>query len=327
MTQSIKKIGVFTSGGDSSGMNAAIRAVVRSAIYHEVEVVGIYRGYEGMIEGDFISLDVRSVSHIINRGGTILKSARSKEFMTKEGREKAYNHLKEHQIDALVAIGGDGTFTGASIFSTEYNIPIVGLPGTIDNDIFGTDATIGYDTASNNAMDAIDKIRDTATSHNRLFFVEVMGRDAGFIALQCAIATGAKAVMLPETHIEPKDLLTQIRKGKKNRKKSNIVIVGEGNKNGNATELANIIGAMDDSYEIKVTVLGHIQRGGSPTIKDRVLASRLGVASIDALLDGQKNVMIGQQNNQVCYVPFEKAIKNENTLNEELLRVVDILSI
>lgn len=323
----MKKIGVFTSGGDSSGMNAAIRAVVRTAVFHEVEVVGIYRGYEGMIEGDFIPLDVRSVAKIIHTGGTILKSARSKGFITPEGRKQAYENLKKHNIEGLIAIGGDGTFTGASIFYKEYGIPIVGLPGTIDNDIFGTDSTIGFDTACNNAMNAIDKIRDTATSHNRLFFIEVMGRDAGFIALRCAIADGAKAVMLPETHMEPEELLNAIKKGGSDRKTSNIVIVSEGNKNGNAQQLADFVKQNDDSFDVKVAVLGHMQRGGTPTVYDRFIASRMGVAGVEALLEGKKNVMAGIVNDNIAFTDFEKAVKEHNRINDELLKVIDVLSI
>lgn len=323
----MKKIGVFTSGGDSSGMNAAIRAVVRTAVYHNVEVAGIYRGYEGMIEGDFVPLNVRSVAKIIHTGGTILKSARSKGFITPEGREQAFENLKKHEIDGVIAIGGDGTFTGANVFFKEFGFPMVGLPGTIDNDIFGTDYTIGFDTACNNAMHAIDKIRDTATSHNRLFFIEVMGRDAGFIALRCAIADGAKAVMLPETHMEPEELLNVIKRGASERKTSNIVIVSEGNKNGNAQQLADMIKKMDSSYDIKVAVLGHIQRGGTPTVQDRVIASRMGVAAVEALLNGKKNVMAGIMNDKIVFTDFEKAVKEHNQLNEELLKVIDILSI
>lgn len=323
----MKKIAVFTSGGDSSGMNAAIRAVVRTSIFHGVEVMGIYRGLEGMIDGDFIDLDVRSVAKIIHTGGTILKSARSKEFMYKEGRQKAFDNLKTHQIDGVIAIGGDGTFTGMHVFYEEFGIPIVGLPGTIDNDIFGTDNTIGFDTACNNAMNAIDKIRDTATSHNRLFFIEVMGRDAGFIALRCAIADGAKAVMLPETHMEPEELYAKIKKGEKDHKTSNIVIVSEGNKNGNAQQLAEMIKKMDDAFDIKATVLGHLQRGGTPTVYDRLIASRVGVAGVEALLDGRKDIMVGIVNDKILFTPLKKAVKEHHNLNDELLKVIEKLSI
>jgi 6-phosphofructokinase 1 len=308
-------------------MNAALRAVVRTSIYNNIKVVGIYRGFEGMIEGDFVELDERSVARIIDRGGTIMKSARSEEFRTKEGRLKAYEQIKNAEIDAVIGIGGDGTFVGLSIFQNEFNIPVIGLPGTIDNDVFGTDYTIGFDTASNTAMEAIDKIRDTATSHNRLFFIELMGRDAGFLALRCAIASGAKAVMLPETHMEPSELLAAIKKGAKMRKTSNIVIVGEGNKNGNAQELARMIKEMDPSFDTKVCVLGHVQRGGSPSAYDRLLASRLGVASVEALIKGQKGVMVGVSKEKVVFTPLDKAIKEHHVICDELLHVIDVLSI
>ena len=323
----IKHIGVFTSGGDSPGMNAAVRAVVRAGIYHNLKVSAIYRGYEGMIDNDIVVFDERSVARIIDKGGTKIKTARSEEFRTKEGRSTAFKNLQEHKIDALVAIGGDGTFTGANIFYQEYGMPIIGVPGTIDNDIFGTSFTIGYDTASNNAMKAVDMIRDTATSHNRLFFIEVMGRNAGFIALRTAISTGAKAVMLPETKITSKELLELINKGKTKKKSSSIVIVAEGNENGNAVELAEKIKELDKSFDTKVTVLGHIQRGGSPTVFDRVLAAKLGVAAVDKLLEGQKDIMVGVYDKKVITTPLKKAIKEHNYLDENLLRIVDVLSI
>lgn len=322
-----KKIAVFTSGGDSPGMNAALRAVVRTAIYYNLEVVGIYRGFEGLIDGDFTPLDERSVARIINLGGTIIKSARSERFRTKEGRQIAFNNLKKQGVDAVIGIGGDGTFTGLHIFHQEFEFPVIGLPGTIDNDVFGSDYTIGFDTASNTAMEAIDKIRDTATSHNRLFFIEVMGRDAGFIALRCAIASGAKAVMLPETHMEPEDLLAAIKRGGKKRKTSNIVIVSEGNKNGDASELASLIKELEPSYDTKVAVLGHIQRGGAPSVYDRLLASRLGVASIEALLANKTDIMVGVINEKVAFTPLEKAIKDHHRLCDELLHVINVLSI
>jgi 6-phosphofructokinase 1 len=323
----IKHIGVFTSGGDAPGMNAALRAVVRAGIYHDLKVSAIYRGYEGMIDDDIVEFDARSVSHIIDKGGTKIKTARSKRFMTKEGRAIAYKNLQSHNIDALVAIGGDGTFTGANIFYKEFGMPIIGVPGTIDNDIFGTSFTIGYDTASNNAMKAVDMIRDTATSHNRLFFIEVMGRNAGFIALRTAIATGAKAVMLPETKITPLELLALINKGKTDKKSSSIVIVAEGNENGNAVELAKKIEEFDDSFDTKVTILGHIQRGGSPTTFDRVLSAKLGVAAVDCIIAGKKDIMVGVFDKMITYTPLEKAIKEYNYLDEDLLRIVDVLSI
>lgn len=323
----ISKIGVFTSGGDAPGMNAALRAVVRASRYYNIEVIGIYRGFEGLIEGDFTPLDERSVARIINRGGTIIKSARSEQFKTKEGRQKAFENLKFNDIDALIGIGGDGTFTGLQIFQKEFDFPVIGVPGTIDNDIYGTDYTIGFDTASNTAIEMIDKIRDTATSHNRLFFIEVMGRDAGYIALRCAIASGAKAVMLPETHMEVDELLKVIKNGGKQRKTSNIVIVSEGNKNGNAHELAEIIKLKEPAFDTKVAVLGHVQRGGSPSAYDRLLASRLGVASVEALQQDKKNIMVGILNEKVSFIPLEKAIKEHHVLCDELLHLIDVLSI
>lgn len=323
----LSKIAVFTSGGDSPGMNAALRAVVRAARYYQLEVEGIYRGYEGMIDDDFIPLDERSVARIVDKGGTIIKSARSEAFRTKEGRKQAYNNLQKHKIDALIGIGGDGTFTGLHVFNKEFGIPVIGIPGTIDNDIFGSDYTIGFDTASNTAIQAIDRIRDTATSHNRLFLIEVMGRDAGFIALRCAIASGAKAVMLPETHTEPEALLAKIKLGEQKRKSSNIVIVSEGNKNGNAQELAKQLQLMDDSFDIKVTVLGHVQRGGPPSAYDRLLASRLGVGSIEALKAGKSDVMVGVLNEKMVFTPLEKAIKENHRINDEMMKLIEILSI
>ncbi len=322
------KIGVLTSGGDAPGMNAAIRAVVRSCVYHNLECVGIYRGYEGLIEGDFKELNARSVKNIINRGGTFLKSARSKAFMTIEGRKKAFKNLTDANIDALVVIGGDGTFAGASVFIKEFNFPIVGLPGTIDNDINGTDYSIGYDTALNTAVEAIDKIRDTANSHNRLFLVEVMGRDAGDIALNAGIGAGAEEILIPEQNMGRERLLESLSRSKKSGKSSSIVVVSEGDQIGkNIFGLAQYIEENLKEYEVRVTVLGHIQRGGSPSCYDRVLASRLGVGAIDALLQGETNVMIGIIHNRVISVPFSEAIKGNNEIDEELIRVADIISI
>jgi 6-phosphofructokinase 1 len=323
----IKRIGVLTSGGDAPGMNAAIRATVRTAYYNCLEVFGIYRGYQGLIEGEIKKLMPKDVSGIIQRGGTILLSARSEEFMTPEGRKKAYDQLKQNGIDALVVIGGDGSFTGARIFAEEYDFPIVGLPGTIDNDLYGTDYTIGFDTALNTVIEAIDKIRDTASAHQRLFFIEVMGRDAGFIALYAAIATGAEAVLIPEIDVKPEELKAHLEQGRKRNKDSNIVIVAEGEKYGGAYEIVEKVKDDFKDYSIRVTVLGHIQRGGSPSAYDRVLASRMGVGAIEALLDDQQNVMIGIQNNEIVYVPFSKAIKNEKKVNAALFDIVDILSI
>jgi 6-phosphofructokinase 1 len=323
-----KKIGILTSGGDAPGMNAAIRAVVRACTYYNLESVGIYRGFEGLIEGDFKELDARSVKNIINRGGTFLKSSRSEEFRTEEGRKKAFNNLQTENIDALVVIGGDGTFAGASVFIKEFNFPIVGLPGTIDNDINGTDYTIGYDTALNTVVEAIDKIRDTANSHNRLFLVEVMGRDAGDIALNAGIGAGAEEILIPEQNMGRERLLESLSRSKKSGKTSSIVVVSEGDQIGkNIFGLAKYIEENLKEYEVKVTVLGHIQRGGSPSCYDRVLASRLGVGAVDALLRGETNVMIGIIHNKVTSVPFSEAIKGNNEIDEDLIRVADIISI
>lgn len=328
MTKKLQKIAVLTSGGDSPGMNAAIRAVVRSCAYHELECVGVFRGLQGLIEGDFKPLDARSVKNLINRGGTFLKSARSKDFYEKEGREKAHQNLVNEGIDALVAIGGDGTFRGASIFIKEFDFPIVGLPGTIDNDIHGTDNTIGYDTALNTVVEAIDKIRDTANSHNRLFLVEVMGRDAGHIALNAGIGAGAEEILIPEEDMGKDRLIESLERSRKSGKTSSIIVVSEGDQIGkNIFELAEFIKTNLEGYEVKVTVLGHIQRGGSPSCYDRVLASRMGVAAVDALLEGKRDIMIGTQNNKMVQVSFEDAIKAQQKIDLELLRVADITSI
>jgi 6-phosphofructokinase 1 len=323
----MKKIAVFTSGGDSPGMNAAVRAVVRAAIYHGVEVFGIERAYDGMIAGAIRPLNSADVSGIIQRGGTILKSARSAEFRTAEGRKKAYNQLINNGIEGLVAIGGDGTFTGAKVFEGEFGVPSIGVPGTIDNDLFGTDNTIGYDTALNTVVEAVDKIRDTASSHDRLFFVEVMGRDAGFIALRSGIGVGAEAILVPETPTYIDTLIKKLENGRNQKKSSAIIIVAEGDDAGNAAEVANKVKERFDYYDTKVTVLGHIQRGGSPSAADRVLASRLGVAAVEALLDGKTNQMVGVVNNQIAFTSYEKAIKHHSNLNENLLRLAEILSL
>jgi len=328
MKINIKRVGVLTSGGDSPGMNAAIRAIVRASVYHNLECVGIYRGFEGLIEGDFKELNARSVKNLINRGGTFLKSARSAEFREKEGREIAYNHLKNANIDALVVIGGDGTFRGAAVFSKEFNFPVIGLPGTIDNDINGTDFTIGYDTALNTVVEAIDKIRDTAHSHNRLFLVEVMGRDAGDLALNAGVGAGAEEILIPEEDLGKDKLVSSLRKSKEAGKTSSIIVVSEGDQIGkNIFKLADYIEENLKGYEVRVTVLGHIQRGGSPSCFDRVLASRLGVFAIDALVNGEQNVMIGIKNHQVLSVPFSEAIKKDTTIDTELIRVSDIVSL
>jgi 6-phosphofructokinase 1 len=323
----IKTIGVFTSGGDAPGMNAAIRAVVRACIYYNIKALGIYRGYDGLISGDIETLDSRSVSNIIQRGGTILKSARSTEFRTPEGRKKAYDNVIKFEIDAIVAIGGDGTFRGAQIFSEEYNIPIVGLPGTIDNDLNGTDFTIGYDTAVNTAASAIDKIRDTASSHNRLFFIEVMGRDSGQIALRSSIAAGAEATLIPEIPMDVEELVNLLERGAGRKKSSSLVVVAEGGKPGHSIDLAKEVNERFDHYDTKVTILGHLQRGGSPTVADRVLASRMGVVAVESLLNNESGVMIGIVNNQVNFTPFDKATKNVDNFDREMLRIASILSV
>ena len=323
----MKKIAVMTSGGDAPGMNAAIRSVVRACAYYKISCVGIYRGYEGMIEGDFIELTARSVHHIINQGGTILKSARSKAFMTKEGRQQAHKHLMANEVDGMVVIGGDGTFTGAVVFNDEYNFPIIGIPGTIDNDIFGTSHTLGYDTALNTAVEAIDKIRDTASSHNRLFFVEVMGRDAGFIALNAGVGAGAEEILIPEEDLGLERLLESLKKSRRAGKSSSIVVVAEGDKSGkNVYQLAQYVEDNMPEYDVRVSVLGHMQRGGSPSCFDRVLASRLGVKSVELLIDGKTNLMVGLNNNEVITTSIAEAIKGGHSINLELLRVSDIMS-
>ncbi|MCK6617931.1 MAG: 6-phosphofructokinase [Cyclobacteriaceae bacterium] len=327
MSTTITKIGVFTSGGDAPGMNAAIRAVVRASIYYKKEVFGIMRGYEGMIEGDIVKLGARSVGNILQRGGTILKSARSQEFRTPEGRKKAFDQLKKHGIDALIAIGGDGSFTGLHHFFNEYGLPSVCIPGTIDNDIPGTDYTIGYDTATNTAVEAIDKIRDTALSHNRLFFVEVMGRNSGYIAINSGIAGGAGAIIIPEDHMTFEELYAILKPGEETAKKSNVVVVAEGSKIGGALDLARKVTERSSYFDIKVTILGHLQRGGSPTYFDRVLASKLGVAAVEGLLNGKQDVMVGILDNKISFTPFETVRSGIHAINEEDLRIAKILSI
>jgi len=322
----IKNIGVFTSGGDSPGMNAAIRAVVRSGLYYNLEVTGIYRGYDGMISGEFHRMERKSVANIIQRGGTILKTARSKDFHTAEGRKKAYEQLKKHNIDALVAIGGDGTFTGANIFYDEYQVPVIGLPGTIDNDLIGTDFTIGYDTAINTVIDAVDKIRDTAESHDRLFIVEVMGRDSGLIALRSGIGTGAEAILIPETKTDIRALLNRLETSRKD-KSSKIIIVAEGDDAGGAFEIAKVVKDRFPGIDTRVSILGHIQRGGPPSCMDRVLASRLGVAAVESLIEGRNREMIGIVNGKIHFTPFSNAIKHNPEVNPELLKIVEILSL
>ncbi|MCD9017971.1 6-phosphofructokinase [Parachryseolinea silvisoli] len=327
MSNKILKVGVFTSGGDAPGMNAAIRAVARSCAYYKLECVGIMRGYEGMIEGDIAPLDARAVGNILQRGGTVLKSARSKEFRTPEGRKKAYDHLQKHNIDALVAIGGDGTFTGLHKFYEEYKVPSILIPGTIDNDLTGTDYTIGYDTATNTAVEAIDKIRDTAMSHNRLFFIEVMGRHSGYIAIHAGIAGGAASVVIPEETMSFEDLYKILGEGEDTSKKSNLVVVAEGSKIGDAHALARKVAERSSYFDIKVTVLGHLQRGGSPTYFDRVLASRMGVAAIEGLLKGENGVMVGVKDNNMVYSSFETVIGKHHEIDAESMRIAKILSI
>jgi 6-phosphofructokinase 1 len=324
----LNKIGVLTSGGDSPGMNAAIRSVVRTCAFHQIECIGIYRGYEGMIEGDFRPLNARSVNYIVNKGGTFLKSARSNEFRTKAGRKQAYNHLTKEGVEALVLIGGDGTFNGGMIFNKEFNFPVIGIPGTIDNDISGTNFTLGYDTALNTVVDAIDKIRDTASSHKRLFFVEVLGRDVGHIALNAGVGSGAEEILVPEEDLGLERLLISLKKSKSSGKSSSIVVVAEGDKTGkNVFELRDYVEENLDGYDVRVSVLGHMQRGGSPSCFDRVLASKMGVKAVESLLEGESNVMVGTINNKLKLCPLEKAIKGHSKIDKELIRVSDILSI
>lgn len=322
-----KCVGILTSGGDAPGMNAAIRAVTRAAIYNGFDVKGIMRGYKGLITDEIIPFQTQNVSNIIQQGGTILKTARCEEFRTPEGRKIAYDNIIKHGISALVVIGGDGALTGARIFASEYNFPIVGVPGTIDNDLFGTDTTIGYDTALNTIVESVDKIRDTATSHERIFFIEVMGREAGFLALNGAIASGAEAAIIPEIATEVDQLGEFIQQGFRKSKNSSIVLVAESELTGGAIGLAERVKNEFPQYDVRVTILGHIQRGGSPSASDRILASRLGEAAINALLEDQRNVMVGIQNDELVYIPFSKAIKNQKPIKRELLNTLRTLSI
>lgn len=327
MDSNIKSVGVLTSGGDAPGMNAAIRAVTRAGISNGMRVFGIYRGYKGLISDEITEFKTNSVSNIIQQGGTILKTARSLEFMTEEGRRIAYENMQKHAIDALVVIGGDGSLTGAGILASEYNIPVVGLPGTIDNDLNGTDTTIGYDTALNTIMESMDKIRDTATSHERLFFVEVMGRNCGYLALNSAIASGAEAAIIPEISIEKDQLGELIEQGFRKSKSSSMVLVTESEVTGGAMKMAERVKKEYPQYDVRVSILGHLQRGGSPSAQDRILASRMGIAAIQALLENQRNVMIGIRENEIVYVPFKRAIRKEREISEELLEVLRISSI
>jgi len=327
MASEIKKIAVFTSGGDSPGMNAAIRSVVRTCAYMNVECVAIYRGYQGMIEGDFANMNARSVNNIINKGGTILKSARCEEFRTAEGRKKAHEQLLAAGIDAFVVIGGDGSFRGAMLFHEEYGFPVIGIPGTIDNDIFGTRYTVGFDTALNTVVDAIDKIRDTASSHNRLFFVEVMGRDVGHIALNAGVGAGAEEILIPELNLGLERLLESLKRSKKSGKSSSIVVVAEGDKTGrNVFQLKEYVEEHLPIYDVRVSVLGHIQRGGTPSCFDRVLASRMGVMAVETLLAGKSNLMVGIMDSKITLTPIAQAIKGHTKIDKELIRVSDIMS-
>ena len=327
MDSNIKSIGILTSGGDAPGMNAAIRAVTRAGISNGMRTYGIYRGFKGLISDEIEEFKTNSVSNIIQLGGTILKTARSDEFLTREGRNIAFENMKKYGMDALVVIGGDGSLTGASVFANEFNIPVVGLPATIDNDLNGTDTTIGYDTALNTIMMAMDKIRDTATSHERLFFVEVMGRNCGFLALNSAIASRTEAAIIPEISIEKDQLGELIEQGFRKSKSSSMVLVTESDVTGGAMKMADRVKKEYPQYDVRVTILGHLQRGGSPSAQDRILASRMGIASIQALLENQRNVMIGIHENEIDYIPFKRAIKKQREINEELLEVLRISSI
>ncbi len=326
MKQKVSKIGVMTSGGDSPGMNAAIRAVVRTAIYNGLEVYGIMRGYSGMVEDDIMKMESRSVANIIQRGGTVLKTARCKEFFDYEGRKKAYENLKKRGIDGLVIIGGDGSFRGAQTFSNEFDIPCVGLPGTIDKDIAGTDFTIGFDTAVNTAVEAIDKIRDTADAHDRLFVIEVMGRDAGYIALHSGIATGAENILIPEKKTDIENIVAGLAEKEKRQKLVNLIVVAEGEEFGGATEVANIIKKKLPNQEVRVAILGHIQRGGSPTCIDRLIASRMGYHAVESLMEGRHNVFVGIVNNRMHYIPLNEAVKKKQRISDEWMKIVKILS-
>jgi len=324
----MKHIAVLTSGGDAPGMNACIRAVVRTGLYHDMKVTGVVAGYEGLINGDFRDMDYASVGNIIQRGGTILKTARSKEFMTAEGRKNAYDHVKAQGIEGIVIIGGDGSFRGADVFTSEFpDIKVIGIPGTIDNDLFGTDFTIGYDTAINTVVEAVDNIRDTATSHNRLFFVEVMGRDAGLIALRSGIAVGAEAILIPETKTHIDKLIAQLERGWKRQKSGHVIIVAEGDDAGGAFKIAEIVQQKFDKLETKVAILGHIQRGGHPTCMDRVLATRLGYEAVVGLQEGKNKMMAGQVSGQVKFTPFSQTVKHIMDVNDTILKIAEIMSL
>jgi 6-phosphofructokinase 1 len=326
MANKVTKIGVLTSGGDSPGMNAAIRAVVRTGNYYGLEVFGIMRGYSGIIENDIVPMHSRSVANIIQRGGTILKTARCKEFFQPEGRQKAYQNLKKLGIDGLVIIGGDGSFRGADIFSREFDTPCIGLPGTIDKDIAGTDFTIGFDTAVNTAVEAIDKIRDTADAHDRLFIIEVMGRDAGYIALHSGIATGAEHILIPERKTDIEELVASLQEKERRKKLVNMVVVAEGDEFGGANEVAKVVKERLPMTDTRVCILGHIQRGGSPTCLDRLIASRMGYAAVESLIEGRHNVMVGILNNRMHYTLLERAVKSKQKISDEWIKIVKILA-
>ena len=325
-TKKVTKIGVLTSGGDAPGMNAAVRAVVRTALYHGIEVYGIVRGYNGMVEGDIFKMDSKSVANIIQRGGTILKTARSAAFFEPEGRQKAYDNLKKFGIDGLVVIGGDGSFKGAQKFSNEFDIPCIGLPGTIDKDIAGTDFTIGFDTAVNTAVEAIDKIRDTADAHDRLFVLEVMGRDAGYIALHSGIATGAENILIPETKTDIEELIASLTEKEKRKKLVNLVVVAEGDELGGANEIGAIMKTRLPNADIRICILGHIQRGGAPSCLDRLIASRMGFHAVECLIEGRNNVMVGIVNNKVHYTPLDNAVKAKQKISQDWFKIVKILA-
>jgi 6-phosphofructokinase 1 len=327
MSRNIKKIAVLTSGGDAPGMNAALRAVVRAGVYYGKEVIGVYRGYEGLIEGDMKAMDARSVANIINRGGTILKTTRSKGFLTADGRKQAFDNLKKNEVDALIVIGGDGTFRGATVFENEFNFPIIGLPGTIDNDLSGTDFTIGFDTACNTVIHAVDAIRDTASSHNRIFFIEVMGRDCGFIALRSGIAAGVELIVIPEHHTNMEELIKSLSKEGRNKRSSALVVVAEGGKFGNAADIAKQVKVAYPDYDTKVTVLGHIQRGGSPSCTDREIASRMGVAAVEGFLQNKSGVMAGIINSKIVYTPFSDIVNTPKPIDLDIFRINEILSV
>jgi 6-phosphofructokinase 1 len=326
MAKKVTKVGVLTSGGDAPGMNAAIRAVIRTGLYHGMEMFGIMRGYQGLIEDDIMKMDTRSVANIIQRGGTILKSARCKDFYEYEGRKKAYENLKKRGINGLVIIGGDGSFRGGVKFSQEFNIPCIGLAGTIDKDIHGTDFTIGFDTAVNTAVEAIDKIRDTMDAHDRIFIIEVMGRDAGYIALHSGIATGAENILIPERKTDLNDLVRSLQEKERRKKLVNLIVVAEGDEFGGATEIQRIIQNDLPNAEIRVCILGHIQRGGSPSCLDRLIASRMGYHAVECLKEGRFNVFVGILNNKMHYIPLENAVKTKGKISDEWLKIVKILA-